>query len=197
MTLIDELSVPVRLNEAHTDTNPIKIEECPYSRAQSGWKNPKAKARTSSARQDSKYLMPKQPCMSSRWRVAKVNGVLKDCIFPPALIYWTLTRLFCTCSGDFLLNFTRCSSLEGVTLQHSVLVFPPSSSSLHVNVLCQRNMSCVPPRLRALSLAASLQLSHWSPGTAHEAGCVLALQGVNNVHLYVMYCKLNVSRPIS
>lgn len=35
MTLIDELAVPVRLDEAHTDTDPIKIEERPHSRARS------------------------------------------------------------------------------------------------------------------------------------------------------------------
>lgn len=41
--LLMNCPVPVRLNEAHADTNPIKIEDCPYSRARSCWKTQRQK----------------------------------------------------------------------------------------------------------------------------------------------------------
>lgn len=63
MTLIGEWALPVRLNEAHAHTNPIKLEASVHWGAQS--KNLKASTRASSAHQVNKYLILRQPCVSS------------------------------------------------------------------------------------------------------------------------------------
>lgn len=168
MTLIGEWALPVRLNEAHAHTNPIKLEASVHWGAQS--KNLKASTRASSAHQVNKYLILRQPCVSSCSVLGKLkrvftfkHGATRAASVNTLLLRWFLFLIIInskrsSCSSPPLSR--DCHTL--LALQYLVPVFPASSSFLssfsHVHAL--------PPRLRELSPTASRWLwRHCSPGT--------------------------------